>query len=308
MRAARAVRAAGLAFVAALVAVGAAGAGLPSPCIGAAARDANHRCTPNLTRTVSPKQGDIRLAPTTAGCRPTRQPPDVCAFGAPARRAKAAIALVGDSHALHWRAALEGVAAARRWRGYSLTTAGCPFSAAVEYLPEGLRETCVEWYAEARAWFAAHPEVSTVVVSQTNKIPVAAPRRTEAQIKRAGYARAWSTLPRTVRRVVVLRDVPDPADDTFRCVDRALTTGIPRLGLACPTPRAEALGADPAYTTARALKSRRYRAIDLSNLFCTPKRCYPVIGGVQVYADVFGHVTAAYMKTVAPYLLRRLAG
>jgi hypothetical protein len=120
--------------------------------------------------------------------------------------------------------------------------------------------------------------------------------------------RAWSTLPRTVRRVVVLRDVPDPADDTFECIDRALASGTPRLGLACPTPRAAALAADPAYATARALKSRRYRAIDLTNLFCTPQRCYPVIGGVQVYADIFGHVTAAYMKTVGPYLLHRLVG
>jgi hypothetical protein len=302
------VPAAGLALVATLVAVGIAGAGPPSPCVGAAARDAQHRCTANLSRTVSPKPGDVALAPTTAGCRPTGGPPDVCAFGAPAGRARDSIALVGDSHALHWRAALEVVAHAKRWRGYSLTTAGCPFSAVVEHLPAGLREPCVEWYADARAWFAAHPEVSTVFVSQTNKIAASAPGRTEAQLKRAGYARAWSALPRTVERVVILRDVPDPADDTFECVDRALATGIPRLGLACPTPRAKALAADPAYTTARALKSRRYRAIDLSSLFCTPKRCYPVIGGVQVYADIFGHVTAAYMKTVGPYLLGRLGG
>ena len=60
-------------------------------------------------------------------------------------------------------------------------------------------------------------------------------------------------------------------------------------------------------TTARAVRSKRYRVIDLSSLFCEPRACYPVIGGVQVYADIVGHITQAYMKTVGPYLLRRLA-
>ena len=262
-----------------------------------------------MSATPSPKKNDIGLEPATVTCRPTSEEPEpVCTFGVARNRAKATIALIGDSHALHWRAAVEVVAKAKRWRGYSVTTAACPYSTAVKYLPEGLREQCVTWFAAARAWFRRHPEVSTVFVSQTTRLATAAPGRTEAELKRAGYARAWSTLPRTVKRVVVLRDVPDPDDKTFECVDRAVETGDPRLGLACPTARASALLNDPAATTARALRSKRYRAIDLSSLFCTPKNCYPVIGGVQVYADIFGHVTAAYMRTVAPFLLRRLGG
>ncbi|MEA2194578.1 MAG: hypothetical protein QOG42_1012 [Solirubrobacteraceae bacterium] len=295
-----------LALVAVLAGTSTVGAAT-ARCVGAAARDPRHPCT-NLSRTVSPKKGDVGLIPATLDCKRTPQRPrTVCVFGASPRRPKATVALVGDSHALHWRAAIDVVAKARRWRGYSITTAACPFSAV--RLAPGFRELCDPWYAQARTWFADHPEVSTVFVSQKSDTPVSAVAgKTEAQVRAAGLRRAWSRLPGTVKRVVVLRDVPDPRDDTFACIDQALATGTPRLGVACPTPRAVALRPDAAIAAARSLASRRYRAIDLSSLFCTVRMCYPVIGGVQVYSDVLGHITAAYMRTVAPYLLRRLGG
>jgi hypothetical protein len=308
VRFARVVTASALAL-GALLAGASTAVAAPAKCLGAAARDPHRPCA-NRSRTLLPTRSDVvALAPTTIDCKPTAQKPEpVCTFGASARRARSTVALVGDSHALHWRAAVDIVAKARRWRAYSITTAGCPFSAAVTSLPEGFGNTCVTWYREARQWFADHPEVSTVFVSQKTDTPMAAPGRTEIQIRFAGFRRAWSTLPRTVKRVIVLRDVPDPVDDTFECVDQAVATGRPRLAIACPSPRDVALKPDVAVTTARALRSRRYRAIDLSSLFCTPRNCYPVIGGMQVYADTLGHITAGYMRTVAPFLLRRLGG
>ena len=288
-------------------AVGATGAARET-CIGAAARDPVHPCT-NPSPTISPPKGSVALYPATFDCRPTRHHPQpLCAFGVPARRATATVALIGDSHAQHWRAAVEVVAEARRWRGFSITIAACPFSAAVQYLPVARRRSCMTWYATARRWFKDHPEVSTVFVSQKTDTPVRAPGRSELEIKRDGFLKAWSGLPKTVKRVVILRDVPDPVNDTFTCLDQAVATGTPPLALACPTPRAAALRPDPAVTTARGAHSTRYRVIDLSSLFCTPRDCYPVIGGVQVYADIAGHITQAYMKTVGPYLLRRMGG
>ena len=295
--------------LAALLAGTSTAAAAPAKCLGAAARDPHRPCT-NRSQTLLPTRSDVvSLAPTTIDCKLTPQKPEpVCTFGASARRARTSVALIGDSHALHWRAAVDVVAKARRWRAYSITTAGCPFSAAVTHLPEGFGDVCITWYREARRWFADHPEVSTVFVSQKADTPVSAPGKTEAELKFAGFRRAWSRLPRTVKRVIVLRDVPDPVDDTFECVEAAVATGIPRLAVACPSPRSAALKPDVAVTTARALRSRRYRAIDLSSLFCTAANCYPVIGGMQVYADTLGHITAGYMRTVAPYLLRRLGG
>ncbi len=276
-------------------------------CVGAAARDPHRPCT-NLSRTVSPKKGDDALYPWTLDCKATLQRPHpLCTFGAPLRGSKATVALIGDSHALHWRAALDIVAKAKRWRAFSITTAACQFSAVK--LDEAYRELCGPWYARARRWFADHPQVSTVFVSQKSITPVApVAGRTEAQVRAAGFMRAWSTLPKTVKRVIVLRDVPNPLDGTFSCIDEAVATGTPALSVACPSPRKGSLLPDAAVAAARALDSKRYRVIDLSSLFCTWRHCFPVIGGVQVYADIVGHITAAYMRTVAPFLLRRLGG
>jgi len=294
-----------LALLAGVVA-GPAVAATPT-CLGAAARDPHHPCT-NPSRTVSPKRGDDALRPWTSDCKATLQRPrPVCTFGAPLRGAKATVALVGDSHALHWRAALDVVAKAKRWRAFSMTTAACQFSA-VRFV-EAFRELCRPWYAQARRWFADHPQVSTVFVSQKTITLIAqVPGKTDAQLRAAGFVRAWATLPKTVKRIIVLRDVPNPNDGIFACIDEAVATGMPALSVACPSPRQGSLLPDAAVAAAHALHSKRYRVIDLSSLFCTRRQCFPVIGGVQVYADIVGHITAAYMRTVAPFLLRRLGG
>src|SRR4051794_26466420 len=86
-------------------------AGPPQRCFGAAARDPLHPCrNPRLLRSVSPDPRDAQIEPSSP-CVPVRGggAPDVCAFGVRPRRSVATVALVGDSHAVHWRAALEVV-------------------------------------------------------------------------------------------------------------------------------------------------------------------------------------------------------
>ena len=89
------------------------------------------------------------------------------AFGAPAdARANATVALVGDSHAGHWRGALTHVADAKGWRGLSITHTSCPLQVAVRDLARAaavaLRRA---WKRQVFAWFEAHPEVHTVFVA-----------------------------------------------------------------------------------------------------------------------------------------------
>jgi len=273
-------------------------------CFGAAARDTRRPCE-NTSRSVFPARNTAGFAPADA-CRQIREDPSpVCTFGVSSRRASRHVALVGDSHALHWRAALHAVARRERWRGFSLTAPACFFSAAVGNLPAGLREACVPWYRSARAWFRRHPEVSTVFVSQKADTPVVAPRgRTASAVRIAGFRRAWRSLPRSVKRVVVIRDVPDPADDMFECVERVVAAGQEPPGPACATPRSAALRWD--YAVSAAARSTRFRHVDLTPFFCDEQRCFPVVGGVRVYNDVLGHITVAYARTLAPYLRREI--
>ena len=46
--------------------------------------------------------------------------------------------------------------------------------------------------------------------------------------------------------------------------------------------------------------------LDFSDLYCEPEVCRPVIGNVVVYRDT-GHLTAAFAKTLAPFLGEDLA-
>src|SRR5690242_5981126 len=81
-------------------------------CFGAAARDALHPCrNPALARSVVPTPVAARRAPN-APCRSIQPdgPVLVCEFGVPAEQATATVALIGDSHAGHFRAAVDAVA------------------------------------------------------------------------------------------------------------------------------------------------------------------------------------------------------
>jgi hypothetical protein len=285
---------------------GAATAAAAAPtCFGAAARDPRHPCF-NASIAVKPAVKDVDVVPSSP-CRLTKEKPEpVCTFGTSAARATGAIALIGDSHALHWRAAIDVVARRNRWRGYSVTTSGCFFSTAVDLMGAGATEFCVPWYRSARRWFRDHPEVGTVFVSSNATTPVIVQAgQTSLSVKAAGFRGAWSALPRTVKHVIVIRDTPDPADTTFACVNAAIAAGR-RPGPACPTPRADAMRLDAAVATVQQLHSKRYQSVDLTDFFCGARDCYPAIGGLLVYRDIFGHITVAYSTSLGPFLLRKV--
>jgi hypothetical protein len=84
-------------------------------CAGAAARDPLHPCAPRSRLSVRPRPEDAILEPN-APCTPLGRI-DVlfpCAFGV-TQSAVGTVALVGDSHAAHWRAAVSVVAEAEGW-------------------------------------------------------------------------------------------------------------------------------------------------------------------------------------------------
>src|SRR3954451_11814846 len=85
-----------------------------SRCVGAAARDPRLPChEAALAKVVIPTPRRA-LALPNARCGFLRASiPFVCRFGAPADRATRTIALLGDSHATHWRSALGPVAEAK---------------------------------------------------------------------------------------------------------------------------------------------------------------------------------------------------
>jgi hypothetical protein len=266
-------------------------------CFGAAARF----CTnPRLAKVVRPRPAAAPLVPGSP-CRPLPAA-GACEFGVGRSAARATFALLGDSHAAQWRAALEVVAQARRRRGVAMTRAGCPFSVQIPASPDLGPSECRALQSRALAWLAAHPSVRTVFLS-TWAQPADGPHGGAGYGGGPGhYAAMLDRLPRSVRRVVVLRDVPRTTTASITCVEARLRRSLPLAG-ACATPRTTAVTPDPLAAAARA--RRGARVIDLTDHFCDASRCFPVVGGAYVHRDV-DHVNAIFAQTLGPFVLRGL--
>ena len=264
-------------------------------CFGAAAR----RCeNPRLAKVVRPRPAAAPLVPSSP-CRPLPGP-DACEFGVGLSAARGTFALLGDSHAAHWRAALEVVAQARRWRGVAMTRAGCPFSTQIPASPDLGPGECRALQSRALQWLAAHPSVRTVFLSSWAQ-PADGPHGGSYGGGPAAYAAMLDRLPRSVRRVVVLRDVPRTTAGTIACVEARLRRRLTLAG-ACATPRDVALTPD---ALAAAARLRGLRVVDLTDRFCDDARCFPVVGGAYVHRD-FDHVNAIFATTLGPFVLRAL--
>ncbi|MGH2918314.1 MAG: acyltransferase family protein, partial [Solirubrobacteraceae bacterium] len=276
-------------------------------CFGAASRDPEVPCkNSKLNRMVVPRPA-VAARARNQPC--TKVQPrviiPVCAFGAPQGTASERFAVMGDSHAQSWRAALTVMANAKGWQGNSVTHTGCGFTKVVKKIPEPFRSQCIEWVNTVPSWFAANPDIDTafVVGFSGGTVDVAAGKNPyEAAVK--GYQRAWATLPASVKHIIVLRDNPlvERQGKTAACVERAIKKKR-RAGVACRISRRRALFPDPAAAAAKRLQSPRVQVINLTRFMCDSKNCFPVIGGALVYKDLH-HITRVFSTTLGPYVQR----
>jgi hypothetical protein len=272
-------------------------------CFGAAALDAQGPCTNPALRTVaSPTPEEALLLPgqpcTVHGAKPGMTP---CYFGVAPRATRGWVALLGDSHAEHWRAALDVVAKAKRWRVVAITRGGCPLTdTLVRHYPPPQAADCQKFNVNARAWLTEHPEVHTVFVSAHDLSLFAGDPV-------AGYRSAWQSLAESVRRIYVIRDTPSRVDpETPACVEGLLRQHR-AIGSRCAEPRANAFSPDPEAEAALDPGDDRVRLLDLTDFMCTATICPPVVGGALVLKDD-DHLTRTFSTTLGPYLLRALDG
>lgn len=273
-------------------------------CFGAASRDPEHKClNPKLRHMVVPSPNDALDAPN-APCDPvpTDEPPYRCTFGSPPEDATATVALIGDSHATHWRSALLTVAARRHWHGISIARSSCPFTQATPDIPD--RKGCIAWNRDVIAFLSDHPEITVVVLAQHRGKVVAPKTADHRAVQIRGYTRAWSKLPDSVTHTFVIRDTPYDRTHTGDCVETALHRGDD-AGQVCAIPRRSALKTDPAALATRRTRDRRVHLIDMTPFFCSPDLCYPVVGGALVHKDLT-HMSLTFGTTLGPYLLRAI--
>jgi hypothetical protein len=214
-------------------------------------------------------------------------------------------ALIGDSHASVWRAPLQRVAEAKRWRGVSLTRSSCPLNQTPAVLPGVAGAQCARWNRLVLAWLRAHPEVRMVFLAQHSGGRVLHPPGvTAAQAQATGYQRTWAGLPASVERIFIIRDTPRDTSRSAACITKAIRRKRP-AGTACGVPRSFALKPDPALVAARDAAPGRVRLINLTRYMCSARLCPPVIGGALVHRDI-DHLSQTFAATLAPYLQRRI--
>jgi hypothetical protein len=265
-------------------------------CFGAAARIRRTPCdNPAQHRRLFPSPSLAEWMPDSPCARtPDRNRYNAiepCAFGDLGTGDPPRVALIGDSHSGHLRAAVDVFAQALGWRAISITQAGCAFSTEAYPAPPPIPARCRLHTAEALRWLRLHPSVRTVFTSNSAGRGLS-PR---------GFLAAWTHAPSSVRRIYEIRDVPRVSYTTASCVLSVMRKHARSIG-ACSVARSGAFPFDPA-ASAAAGAGGRIRLVDLTRSFCNASRCYPIIGGAYVYKD-FNHLNRVFAATLGPALLR----
>jgi hypothetical protein len=276
------------------------------PCFGAAARSPSTDCAADadLQRTVFPSPSDALLEPN-APCTPIGHANLLfpCSFGAPHTTAGDTVALIGDSHATHWRAAVDVVATDHGWPAVSITRSGCPFIRARVIIPPAQDRTCQRWNRQLLDWLRRHREVTTIFLSErAGAHYVHPPGASNFDVAVRGHMALWRILPKSVKNVFVIRDTPRNSTSAAACVQRTFALHE-RPAELCARRRTRALHRDPAVVAAQRLRSPRVHVLDMTRYFCDATHCYPVVGGALVHKDL-SHITAIFARTLGRFMLQ----
>lgn len=226
-----------------------------------------------------------------------------CTFGNP--KAKVTVALFGDSHAIQWFDAVQGLARANDWRLVTYLKSGC---AAHDAAPLLGGSGCRPWRNQAlKDIVALHPD-AVFVASYTSAYGLENKDRAQTLERlRAGTRRSLAVLAAGAVNVIQFRDTPLPPFDVPTCLAR-------RLGHAwlaarsCDLQQSAALnpGAFSAEQAAAAgLAGVHF--LDLTDRICSGGVCPSVMNGMIVYRDA-SHLTGTFAASLAPEIARRVAG
>ncbi|TVR21836.1 MAG: acyltransferase [Ilumatobacter sp.] len=223
-----------------------------------------------------------------AGCSQRARSPQpdellTCQFGN--QDAEHDLVLVGASHARHWRAGLELVAAEMDLRFTTLIRDGCRFS--VPPLDDASEE-CSRWnQLVLRYLIEERPHAIFTTASIT---------RADEEYVPSGYVSAWSKLDQAGVNVIAVRDTPNFPFDPLECV----ATHGPSSD-ECSVAWRDVFSDQEIDELTGVVPDSTY-LIDLTDYFCSEERCPAVVGNVLVYRDD-NHISDTYARTLAPILV-----
>ncbi|MEU6138384.1 acyltransferase family protein [Nocardioides sp. NPDC047086] len=278
-------------------------------CIGAAAMDPATAGCQGPDRLLDARLG--YQAPDGSGCWSNEERPvrfRVCTLG-PARGYTRRLLAIGDSHNHQLVPAYREIAERRGWRIDVASRAGCHWNARDRVgTPRTSVELCRQWKSRLATYLSEERGIDAYVVIHSSQVSVeAVGDETPGEALSHGLAEAWATRPDPAVPVIAIRDSPIFEGSTNRfarvvqpCIDDA---GL-AAGSSCARDRDRVVRDDGSAGATR-LTPNAHR-IDLTDYFCEPDTCSPVVGNLQVYQDGF-HISPLYAATLAPYLGDRIA-
>lgn len=280
----------------------------PPACFGALAAipgadcpDSHTLAFPDVLLLSNTAQGPA-VPPLEEVCSEPADTPLVreCVFGPAQADATVTVAVVGDSHALHYVAAMRKLAFEHGWRVKMVTKPGCPpiIDPAVLPLwaPESVSE-CGSWAEQAVQHVAADKEVDAVVFSSISReYGFADGTPPETQDISASYVATWQPWVDAGKQVLVIADtVFLQRGDILACLARA--NGAPD---ACSAEASVVLAKpDPMVVAAKMLPANQVGVFDPNSYICTADGiCHAVVGGIPVFVD-HNHLLQAFAATLS---------
>lgn len=201
------------------------------------------------------------------------------------------IVMSGGSHVTHWYGAMKLIAPRYHWAVHVVDKGACRLTTRLG--DDALTESCHSWNDKAfDVIVGLRPDALFTVATKT-------PEDDGPEISYPGQVDVWGDFDEAGVPTIAVRDTPRFTSEIPPCVEAHLDDPT-----ACSRARADIFAdeapvlADPALPDSTVL-------LDLTDAFCGPVMCDPIVGNVLVYRDA-DHFTATYSRTLAPILERQL--
>jgi peptidoglycan/LPS O-acetylase OafA/YrhL len=288
----------------------------PGPCFGARATEPGVSC-PNshlLAERDFALQNwntQINQLPNRNGHHCQNAPGDPvlapCEFGAAENVLKRRIALLGDSHAGMWSAALAMFVEPLGIRVRTFAASSCAITADDRSLESHLRpeyrDACRSWRRRAEAAIIGDKQIDTVVISDNaynEKLLTEAGGWSEDDGR--GIAEILHRFRAAGKRVILIDDVPNLPFDLPDCLAQARTNNDP-----CTFNQTQVPTSTPLGRAAALMPPGEIGYLTFKDVFCDGLVCHTVIGGIPAYMDR-DHISAPFARTLAGRLKKFITG